>query len=539
MTPQVSASPVSEKTPQKAARYVLALDLGSGSIKAAVVSNAGIVVSVAAEPVTTHLLPNGGAEQDPESWWQSALRISRSAIDRSGVPARQIIAVCCDSQWSLAVPVDDACRPVMNAIHWLDARGGRYNRKLIGGFPGIKGYSLFKIPAWIRLTGLVPSLSGVDSLGHVLFIKNELPGVYQKTHKFLEPMDFLTSRMAGKICATQKTMAPFMITDNRQWGTRQYSQKLLDKSGLDRAKFPELIANNGVVGPLAPDVAKTLGLMPETTVVAGIADSNASLIGSGAIRDFDAIIYIGTSQYLTFHVPYKKTNLLYMMTALPSPFPSRYYLLGEQGVGGRCLEFFIKEMMVSDDLPENGRLPADAYDRFNRLAEKAPPGSGGVIFLPWLNGSLVPDEDAYVRGGFINISLSTHRHHMARAVMEGLAFNNRWTCQCAEKYTGKSIDRFRFSGGGALSELWAQIHADVLNVPIHQVEDPVNATVRGCALLALTALGELHPDEISETIRIRRVFNPDSSNRAVYDKMYTQYRRLFTKNRRIFSALNK
>lgn len=535
MQSEGSASSASEKT----SRYVLAFDLGSGSIKAAVVSNAGSVVSVAAEPVMTHLLPNGGAEQDPESWWQSALRTGRAALKQSGVPMAQVIGVCCDSQWSLAVPVDDACQPVMNAVHWLDTRGGRYNRELIGGFPSIKGYSLFKIPAWIRLTGLVPSLSGVDSLGHVLFIKNERPDVYQKTHKFLEPMDFLTSRLSGKICATQKTMAPFMITDNRQWGTRQYCQKLLDKAGLDHSKFPALIENNGVVGPLAPDVAKALGLMPETTVVAGIADSNASLIGAGAVRDFDAIIYIGTSQYLTFHVPYKKTNLLYMMTALPSPFPSRYYLLGEQGVGGRCLAFFVKEMMCADDLPENGRLPADAYDRCNRMAEKSPAGSGGVIFLPWLNGSIVPDEDAFVRGGFMNISLNTRRHHMARAVMEGLAFNNRWTCECAEKYIGKSIESFRFSGGGALSELWAQIHADVLDVPIHQVEDPVNATVRGCALMALTALGELRPDEISKTVRIRRVFYPDPSNRDVYDKMYMQYRRLFTRNRRIFAALNQ
>ena len=531
-----SASPAAA---DQSARYVLAFDLGSGSIKAAIVSDGGTVLACVAEPITTQMLPNGGAEQDPEAWWESTLRTGRQAIEQSGVPPKHISAVACDSQWSLAVPVDAACKPLMNAVHWLDTRGGIYNRRLTRGFPTIKGYNLFKLARFIRLTGLAPSQSGVDSLGHVLFIKHELPALYRKTYKFLEPMDFLTARLTGRLTATQKSMAIFMITDNRQWDNRTYSDKLLRETGLDRDKFPELIANNGIVGTLSPDVAQSLGLSAATQVIAGISDSNASLIGSGAVNDFDAIIYIGTSQYLTFHVPYKKTNIFYLMTSLPSPFPGRYYLLGEQGVGGRCLEVFLKQMVYADDGFETGRLPADAHARFNRMAREAPAGSGGIVFLPWLNGSIVPDEDSFVRAGFMNISLYTQRRHMARAIMEGLAYNNRWTGEAAEKYIKHSIRSFRFSGGGAMSDLWAQIHADVLNVPIHQVEDPVNTTVRGCALMALVALGKLKAKDIPEIIRTHRVYTPDPANRAVYDNIYTQYRRLFKKNRRIFRSLNQ
>jgi len=531
-----SASPAAV---DQSARYVLAFDLGSGSIKAAIVSDGGAVLACAAEPINTQILPNGGAEQDPEAWWESTLRTGRQAIAQSGVAPQHIIAVACDSQWSLAVPVDAACKPLMNAVHWLDTRGGIYNRRLTAGFPTIKGYNLLKLARFIRLTGLAPSQSGVDSLGHVLFIKHELPEVYRKIYKFLEPMDFLTARLTGRLTATQKSMAIFMITDNRQWDYRTYSGKLLRETGLDRDKFPELIANNGIVGTLSPDVGQSLGLSAATQVVAGISDSNASLIGSGAVNDFDAIIYIGTSQYLTFHVPYKKTNVFYLMTSLPSPFPGRYYLLGEQGVGGKCLDLFLKQMVYADDGFETGPLPDDAYDRFNRMAVQAPAGSGGIVFLPWLNGSIVPDEDSFVRAGFMNISLRTQRRHMARAIMEGLAYNNRWTGEAAEKYIKNSIRSFRFSGGGAMSDLWAQIHADVLNVPIHQVADPVNTTVRGCALMALVALGKLKARDIPEIIRIHRVYTPDPANRVVYDNIYTQYRRLFKKNRRIFRSLNQ
>jgi xylulokinase len=334
-------------------------------------------------------------------------------------------------------------------------------------------------------------------------------------------------------------MVPFVVTDNRRWGTTTYSDSLLKMAGLEKTKFPPLIANDGIVGPLAPSVATDLGLSPSTPVVAGVGDSNASLIGSGAVHDFDSIIYIGTSLYMTCHLPFKKTDLTHFMTALPSPFKNRYYLLGEQGAGGKCVEFYLKHLIYPDDGFATGPKPEDAYIRFNTMASQAPAGSGGVIFLPWLNGALVPSEAPHARGGFMNLSLNTTRHHMARAVMEGLAFNNRWTRRPAEKFIGRPIDHFRFSGGGALSDLWSQIHADVLGVPIHQVDDPVNATVRGAAFLALLSLDHIALKDIPERVTIKRVFQPDPKNRVVYDKMYRQYRMLFKKNKKIFKALNE
>jgi xylulokinase len=333
-------------------------------------------------------------------------------------------------------------------------------------------------------------------------------------------------------------MVPFVIVDNRKWGSREYSDELLRLAGLDREKFPTLIPNDGVIGPISASVADELGLQPSTQVVAGMADYTASAIGSGAVSDFETIIYIGTSLFMTCQVPFKKTDLGHFMTSLPSPFESRYYLLGEQGTGGKCVEYFLKNLVYADDEFDTGPKPEDAYQRFNRTASAASAGSGGVIFLPWLNGTLVPCEDPHVRGGFVNLSLGVDRRHLARAIMEGLAYNNRWTREAAEKFIGRRIKHFRFSGGGALSDVWSQIHADVLGVPIQQIDDPLNSTVRGTALLALIILGYRAIDEIPGLIRIRRVFEPDESNRDIYDRMYTQYRAFFKRNRKIFTALN-
>ncbi len=519
-------------------RYVLAIDLGSGGHKAAIVSDTGEVIASTEDGLMTQMLPDGGAEQDPEEWWSGAKRAARKVISQSKVSPKDIVAIACDSQWSVVVPVDQHGEPLMQAIHWMDQRGGPYNRQITGGFPAIHGYGMFKLLKYIKLTGMAPTHSGVDSLGHVLYIKNELPDIYAKTFKFLEPMDYLTYRLTGRITATQKTMTVFMVMDNRKWGSLEYNDELLNLAGLKKEKFPELIPNDDIVGTLDPSVADELGLHPKTQVVTGIADSNASLIGSGATQDYESIIYIGTSQYMTCHVPFKKTDINSFMTTFPSPFKSRYYLFGEQLTGGKCVEFFMNNIVYSEDEFNTGEKPEDAYERFNRMAAQVSAGSGGVIFLPWLNGSGVPREGPDVRGGFINMSYNTTRHHLSRAIMEGLAYNNCWTYRAAEKFINRPIERFRFSGGGALSGVWSQIHADVLGVPIHQVDDPVNTTVRGAALLALVSLGLRSINEIPGLVKIKQVFQPDAANREIYDKMYAQYRELFKQNKKIFAALN-
>lgn len=535
----MEADDTKEKTASGPKKYVLAIDLGGGGHKVAIVDDNGNVAACTQGNIETRLLPHGGAEQDPDKWWNGVIQSAKEVIRRANVAKEDIVAIGCDSQWSLAVSVDENGEHLMNAVHWLDTRGGKYNRKIVSGFPSIRGYGLFKLLKWVKLTGMVPTLSGIDSLGHVLFIKNERPDIYNRTHKFLEPMDYLTSRLTGRITATQKTMVPFGVVDNRLWGSTQYSDALLALAGVDKNKFPELLPNDGVVGTLKPSVAKDLGLRPSTKVVAGIGDSNASLIGSGAVRDFEAIIYIGTSMYMTCHLPFKKADLAHVMTTLPAPFKDRYYLLGEQGAGGRCVEFFLKQFIYPDDVFESGTKPADAYERFNTMANQAPAGSNGVIFLPWLNGSIVPDEQPHARAGFMNISLQTTRAHMSRAIMEGLAFNNRWAREPAEKLMGQEMESIRFSGGGALSDLWSQIHADVLGLPVHQVEDPVNATVRGTALLVLRTLGYCSLENISDLVKIKKVFEPDESKQEIYNKMYTQYRELFKRNKSVFTALNK
>ena len=173
------------------------------------------------------------------------------------------------------------------------------------------------------------------------------------------------------------------------------------------------------------------------------------------------------------------------------------------------------------------------------IAASVSAGSEGILYLPWLNGTLTPEENASVSGGFFNLSLSSTRSHMTRAVLEGIAFHNRWTLAPAEKFTGQSFDHLRFAGGGALSDVWAQIHADVLGRTIRQVEDPILANARGAAFLGAVALGHLRVDEIPDRVRIRKTFEPDPARHRTYEELFAEFRNLYKANRKIFARLNR
>jgi xylulokinase len=520
-------------------RCVLAIDLGSGGPKAGLVSETGDILATAAATVDTLFLPGGGAEQDPGQWWDRAKHVVHRVMCASGVAKECIMAVACTSQWSVIVPVDPRGNPLMNAIHWMDTRGGKHNRALTRGFPSVQGYDLVKLFKWLRLTGLAPTHSGADSLGHIQFIKHELPEIYHRTYKFLEPMDYLTMRLTGRMTATQHTAAPLMLVDNRTWSRCAYDDGLLALAGLEREKLPDLIPSNAVVGPLLPSVAEELGLLPATPVLAGINDTNASAIGCGAAAPFEGIIYIGTSLVMTCHLPFKKTDMLHMLTAMPSPLPAKYLLMAEQGTGGKSLDFFLHQIVFGDDALATTPIPADVYKRVNRAAASEPAGSHGVLFLPWLNGTLTPEENPAARGGFFNLSLQSTRSHMVRAVMEGLAFNSRWTLEPVQKFIGRTFPHFRFAGGGALSDTWAQIHADILGMPILQMADPTHVTLRGAAFFALEALGGASLASLAQKVKTNRVFEPQPAHREIYDRMYAQFRAFFKRNKKIFAALNR
>jgi xylulokinase len=267
-------------------------------------------------------------------------------------------------------------------------------------------------------------------------------------------------------------------------------------------------------------------------VVTGTPDLQSAAIGSGATRDFQAHLYVGTSSWLTCHVPFKRTDMLRNIASLPSAIPGRYFVADEQETAGAALTF-LRDRVLFDGTP-----PPGAYREFDRMAAAASPGSGGVIFTPWLYGERTPVEDHLLRGGFYNLSLSTTRDDLVRAVFEGVALNTRWLLAAVERFTKRRLEPIRFIGGGARSALWCQIFADVLGREIQQVADPVNANARGAGMLAAVALGELTFDDVPDRVTVTASHQPDPGTAGLYRMLYDEFVGFYKRNHKAHARLN-
>jgi xylulokinase len=511
-------------------KFILAIDLGTSGPKVAIFSTQGELLGSEFEETRLLLFDNGGAEQSPDEWWAAIDKAVKRLLARGLVPNEDIVAVASTGQWAGTVAVDKDGNALGNAIIWMDARGAPQIHQLVGGLLNIQGYTPGKLFKWIQLTGGAPAIAGKDPIAHILHLKQNHPEQYQQAFKFLEPIDYIGLRLTGRFAASFDSVALYWLTDNRDVNHVKYDDGLVRMSTIDRSKLPDLQPANSILGPLQVDVARDWGLRNNVQVVIGSPDIHSAAIGSGAVRDFEPHLYIGTSSWLTCHVPFKKTDLFHSIAALPSAIPGRYLLTDAQECAGACLQFLRDNIIYHQDELSSGAKPANAY---------TPAGSEKLIFLPWLYGERAPVDDRFVRGGFFNQSLQTTREHMVRAVFEGVAYNSRWLFKYVEQLIGKRAEAVNMVGGGAKSEIWCQIHADVMDRPIHQMKDPIEVNVRGAALLAAAALGYLRYEEIGSHVPVAKTFQPQPENRKLYDEMFAEFVAIYESNRKIYARLNR
>jgi len=522
----------------KSAACVLVIDLGTSGPKVSLFDFDLNLIASAFTEVPLILDGKDSAEQRPSDWISGI----ESALDRLRISQsealKRVQVMNVTAQWSGTVPVSSSGLPLMNAVNWMDSRGAPDAAKLMDGFVKIDGYGLWNALDWIRITGGAPTRSGKDSISHILYLKRCKSEIYEKTAVFLEPKDYLNFYLTGKAAATFDSITVHWLTDNRKIDQIQYSERLINKSGIDRKKLPELIPTNSILGPVKPEVADRFGIPRNVQVVSGTPDLHSAAVGSGGLRDFSPHIYVGTSSWLICHVPFKKTDLFHNIASIPSAIPGRYLMVNEQQTAGASLQFLKNQVLFPKDGLASTVAPGDVYSKMDAMAESVPPGCEGLFYFPWLNGERSPFDLGHLRGGFVNLSLHHSQKHLVRAVMEGVALNLRWLMGYTEKFCGKKFDSIRFIGGGAHSRVWSAILADVLKVRIEQVKDPLTANSKGAAGLALIAIGERTLSQIESSIAIKEVFEP-GPNRALYDQKYKFFVDYFNRNEAWFKSVNQ
>ena len=493
-------------------KFILAHDTGTGGNKAVLCDLKGRVVHSAYRAYGLSYPRPEWVEQDADELWRVVAATSRQVIRESGIDAGDIIGVGVSAQMWNTLPVDESGKPLTRMLSWLDLRSIQQADRLTAG----------DMPRFLfEHTGNIPTAK--DSIPKILWLKEEMPEVWNQTAYLLDCKEYILFKLTGRIAIDWVGASVYFLFDPR---TRRWSQEVCDRLGIPVEKLPPAFPCTEVIGEITPAAARQTGLKAGTPVVICAGDVAVAQSGAGANQEGRVHLCIGTATWIGVSTSTFRNDPVKPFWGLNHIDPNKYIIAGEMETGGGALMWFRDTLCAEEKrlAAERGR---SSYELISSAAASVPAGSEKLIFLPWLSGERAPVLDHYARGGFIGLTMSHHKGHMARAVMEGVAYHLRWICEAMEA-TGFKIDAFNAIGGGCSSPLWVQIIGDVTGRPVRVVRNHLEAGAAGAALAVAVGLG-IYPsmDAVDDLVHIRREVAPDTSNWKRYDGLYRQYRDIY------------
>jgi xylulokinase len=524
----------------------LAYDLGTTATKAALISNEIEFIGSAVEEYETYYPKKGYAEHNPNDWWQTMVTATKKLLEKTHIEPNEIAALTFCSQMQGLTPVDEQGNPLMNCMTWLDSRGKEFINKL-WPWPRVMGYSPYRLfLKFLRITGGAPGLTGKDQIPKILWLKKYHPEIYDKTFKFLDVKEYIIFRLTGKMVIGTDMAYIWWLLDTRKKDGKprnEWSKSLCKMFKIDMDKLPEVKKPTDIIGRLTEEAANELGLSKTIPIICGAGDITTAAIGSGAVLDRELHCQIGTSGWIAGHVSERKVDINHYTGCVGSGFSDEYYLvIGHQEIAGACLEWVKNNILYYKEELQT-KEKKEVYEIFDDLVSECKPGSRGeggtyLMFMPYLAGERCPLDDDHVRGGLINLSLDHDRRHLLRAVFEGVALNAKWALETVEDLYSP-IRSLSIIGGGAKSDVWCQIYADVMNRIINRVKEPQEAGAIGAAIIAKMALGEIEDiNEVKNYIHYDKEFVPNSENRELYDRLFGEFKKLYNQNKKWFKRMN-
>jgi len=527
--------------------HIIAYDVGTTGLKTCLfeISDAIKLIASAMEGYELFVLDNGGAEQDPESWWRAMCNTTKRLLKENNISKEMIDGISFCSQMQGLVLVDKEGRPVRRAMSYMDQRAVRELKENMSHGIQISGANVFKLLKSLRITGAV-ALSVKDPVYKYKWVKNNEPEVFEKVYKWLDVKEYLINRCTGEFIMTPDSAFSTLLYDSRK-GHEGFSREMCDMHGVDMKHLPEIIKCWDKAGYITEEAACLLHLKAGTPVFGGGGDASLIGVGAGAVELGDTHIYCGTSGWVSTVVDSRLVDTTSMIAAIVGADSDTFNYFAELETAGKCLEW-VKDHLALDEIGvylENKKVCdspeavyTSLYEYMMHCIKDVPPGSNGVIFTPWLHGNRCPFEDSNARGMFFNISLETGKTELIHAVLEGVCYHLRWQLESQEKKI-KTSEVIRFVGGGALAPLTCQILADITGRKIETVDSPQNVGAVGAALVAAKGLGYI--DSLSgakKLIEVTGCYFSDRGNKAVYDKYFNVFKSLYKDNKKSFEILN-
>ena len=525
--------------------HLLTYDIGTTSAKTCLFEMGKKLDLIDSEAVGYELITSsdGGAEQRADDWWDAICKGTRIVLDRSRCDKEKIDAIsfCCQMQALVLVDRDGV--PVRNPMGYMDGRAVRqFEKNFTSGFPRIENLNAVKLLQALYITGGAAA-TAKDPLWKYHWVRENEPNAFARAHKWLDVRDYLALRCTGNAAMTRDSAHLTFLYDTRK-GHGNWSSRLCTLFDVDKHLLPDVKESLDKAGELTSRAARELGLVKGIPVFNGGGDTSMIALGSGSVDLHDTHIYTGTSGWVIANVDKRMVDVHHFIAAICSALPGRYNYAAEQETSGLCLQW-VRDHLAKDSIgiylePQLTGDSSDAlYDLMNEKVSQIEPGSGGVIFTPWLHGNRAPREDAMARGMFFNIGLHTGKRAMIRSVLEGMAFHKRWMLEAIEKKVPPQ-ESLRFVGGGAKSSVLCQIMADILGRQIQVPHEPQNAGAAGAAIVCGLGLGAIASiRDAKSLINIGSIHEPDPKTWETYTKMFTVFKQLYDQNKRLFWALNR
>lgn len=492
---------------------LLAIDVGTTALKAAIFDLQGHLLAVSRQEYQLSTPGPALVELDPDIYWQACRTAVHAAVQASQTPPHAVKGLCIASQGETLIPLDAAGLPTRPAIVWLDNRAVAEAAEIA---------SLFDRDAVYRTTGQ-PDVAPTWPACKILWMRRNEPDVFARTVRFLLAEDFLVERLTGECVTEWSLQSSSLLLDIH---TRQWWEPMLDVVGIGPERLGRLIAPGTIVGHLTHAGAEWLGLTTAAVVVSGGLDQVVGAIGAGNLGPGyvtevtgGALAIVATLERPSFDV---HSNVPVHIHALPD----NYCLLPWCQTAGMALQWFRDQFFMAE-VEVAAREGRDIYRSMVDSAAGVPAGSDGLVALPHLEGATCPEFNPAARAVFFGATLRHTRGHFVRALMESVAYMLKKNLDLVERL-GVARRDIRSIGGGARSDLWLQIKADVLQQPITAV-DVEEVTCLGAALLAAVALGYFPTlaDGAAEMVRLRPTIAPRPAYAPVYQAGYAQYNELY------------
>lgn len=519
-------------------QFIIAHDLGTSANKAILITVHGTIIDFTKKEYPIDHPHPGHAEQNPSDWWDAICATTKAVMKKNKVKPDEIVGVTFSSQTQGLVPVDKSGAPLRPAFSWLDGRSADIMRKKLWTQPRVMGYNLFHMLRFLAITGGSPGHTGKDQIGKLLWLREYEPEIFNNAYKFLDVKDFVLHKLTGNFVTSVDLAYIWWMMDNRN-KRNQWHPGLCKLAGITPDKLAEIKDSASVVGKITRKAAAEVGLKPGTPVINGAGDLSAAGLGAGVEPETEFILCVGTSGWVGGHFAKRKVDIPHYTGCIGSAIPDKYYLgMAHQETSGICLEWLRNKVLYHKDQLKKEYHADEVYAILDELAEQAGPGAKGLMFTPWMYGERCPIDDQYVRAGMYNLGLNHSREHLARAVLEGVAFNKRWAMETLEAMY-QPVTHLNIVGGGGRSDIWCQIMADVTNRNIRRVSEPQQAGARGVALLASMTLGFLNSyEDIKNHIKIDRIFEPNPDNRRLYDTMFKEFKNIYKQNKAWYKRMN-